>query len=106
MSAEADADTATTFLTRREFSQDLASLYPGRKCGIVIAGNAGRPGGALGRFPDIAAGWHQLIEFYVADTKTFSTQEEDVVASWIRGELQIGRKSIEVRARWCLIWCS
>ena len=67
-------------------------MYPGRKCGIVIAGNAGRPAGALGRFPDVAAGWDgPSVGLVVTERKTFRTQEEDVVASWIRGELQTGR---------------
>jgi hypothetical protein len=47
--------------------------------GILIAGNAGRPGGSLGKMDGSGVGgnWKNT---------TFRTQEESIVSSWIRAE--------------------
>jgi hypothetical protein len=61
-------------------SQDMAHRYKGsgKKIGILIAGNAGRPAGGLGK-PD---GTGLSSDFRTS----FETQEEDVVASWLQAE--------------------
>jgi hypothetical protein len=48
------------------------------KIGVLIAGNAGRPGGGLGK----VNGSGINMNFH----KTFNTHEEDVLASWLQGE--------------------
>lgn len=61
-------------------SQDIAADYArsGKKIGILIAGNAGRPGGALvdPRGEKVVGDFH----------RPFKTQEEDVISSWLQGE--------------------
>ena len=63
-------------------SQDLAQKYnkEGKKVGIMIAGNAGRPGGALGKLDasGLEGHWSKI------KTKHYSTQEESVLVDWIK----------------------
>jgi hypothetical protein len=60
--------------------QDVAHQFKGsgKKIGLLIAGNAGRPGGGLGKVD----GTGLDSDF----TKRFSTQEEDVVSHWLLAE--------------------
>jgi hypothetical protein len=61
---------------------DILMEHPSYKIGILIAGNAGRPGGGLGKKD--GSGLSGNIH------KHYSTQEEDVIASWLRAEENIG----------------
>lgn len=70
----------TVKIIRGSKSQDIAHRYKGtgKKIGILIAGNAGRPAGSLGK-PDGTGLSHDF-------RRSFSTQEEDVIASWLQAE--------------------
>ena len=61
-------------------SQDIAHQFAGTgsKIGVLVAGNAGRPGGSLGK-PDGSG----LSGSFSRD---WPTQEESVVASWLHAE--------------------
>jgi hypothetical protein len=61
-------------------SQDIANhpQYARKKVGVLIAGNPGRPGGALGKMDGTG------VEGDI--NRRFTTQEESVVASWLLAE--------------------
>ena len=63
-------------------SQALAQKFQaqGVKVGVMIAGNAGRPGGALGRID--ASGLSQPWE--TLKKKDYKTQEESVLIDWLK----------------------
>ena len=63
-------------------SQDIAQDYKGtgKNIAILVAGNAGRPGGVLGKMDGSG-----LTHHYKPPYK-YTTQEEDIVASWLQAE--------------------
>jgi len=69
-------------LIRGRKSQDIAQDYKGngKKIAILVAGNAGRPGGVLGKMDGSG-----LTHHYKPPYK-YTTQEEDIVASWLQAE--------------------
>jgi len=69
--------------TMRYSSQDIALQFQGKRIGVLVASNAGRPGGSLGSMDGTG-----LANDY---RKSFRTQEESVVASWLRAEEQKGK---------------
>lgn len=64
-------------IIRGKTSQDIAFEFPNKKCGILIAGNAGRPGGYIGKID--GSGINPKANIY----NDFHTQEESVIASWL-----------------------
>ena len=63
-------------------SQDIAHMYKGtgKKIGILIAANAGKPAGGLGKLDGTG------ISHKHGFNRSFSTQEEDIIASWLQAE--------------------
>lgn len=59
------------------------------KCAVVLAGNSGLPGGAVGLHTHILRDMqspHQLLNAPFAGRGTYGTQEEDVVKNWLLSE--------------------
>ena len=69
-------------LIRGRKSQDIAQNYKGtgKKIAILVAGNAGRPGGVLGKMNGSGLTPHYKPPY------NYTTQEEDIVASWLQAE--------------------
>lgn len=69
-------------------SANLASMmiriYPGKQIGVLVAGNSGRPLGALGHVDP--SGTKGLIN--PSEIKSYSTQEEDIASNWMATELR------------------
>lgn len=68
-------------------SQDLSFKYQ-NKCGILIAGNAGRPAGYIGEVDGSGLNPHANI------TKHYTTQEESIISSWLLAEKYIHKYNI------------
>lgn len=75
--------TAGVFSQERGTSQDLAATYQftGKKVGVLVAGNAGCPGGAIGKMDGsgLRRSWNHIKR------KHYGTQEESVIRDWLAG---------------------
>ena len=85
--------TFSVKIINKKKSQDIANNYfkinSKFKIGVLIAGNAGRPGGALGKVDGTGINGSY--------NRKFKTQEEDVLASWLQGEEVIWKKKHSIK---------
>ena len=85
--------TFSVKIIKKKKSQDIAGYYFNRnsklKIGVLIAGNAGRPGGSLGKVDGSGLNGNY--------NKKFKTQEEDVISSWLQGEELIWKKKHSIK---------
>lgn len=67
----------------------MKELYPTANIGVLVAGNNGRPLGALGHLKGTARGneIHLNCEVNFGDIKSHTTQEEDIVSNWLATEM-------------------
>lgn len=81
-------NSTSVIITRGHKAQDIAYNYKEYSSGILIAGNAGRPGGFVGMPDGSGLGISQTDLL----SKEWGTQEEDVVASWLKAEHKMTKK--------------